>query len=72
MDELYNHLELEKDDYEYERIIDHYFKDGILFLKLMYVGRNLGKYNTMEVRFEDLNKYITVELVIYIRNHVVE
>ena len=25
-DELYNQLEIEKDDYEYKSIVDHYFK----------------------------------------------
>ena len=65
-------MEVEKDDHEFERIVDNYFKDGILFFKVRYVGETLGEYNITEVRFEDLNKDAPVEISRYTRNHVIE
>ena len=62
----------ENDDYESERIVDNYLKDGILFLKARYVGDTLGEDNIMGVIFEYLKKDVLVELEIYIRNYVVE
>ena len=53
-------------------IVDNYFKDGFLFLKARYVGETLVEDNITEVRFEDLNKDVSVDLGRYIRNHVVE
>ena len=47
VDDLYNQLEVDKDDYEFERIVDHYFKDRILFLKARYVGETLLEDNIM-------------------------
>ena len=37
-----------------------------------HVGENLVEDNIMVVRFEDLNKYLPVELARYIKNHMVE
>ena len=51
VDDLYNQLEVDKDDYEFERIVDHYFKDRILFLKARYVGDTIGEDNITEVWF---------------------
>ena len=70
--DLYNQLEVENEYYEYKRIVDHYFKDGILFLKARYVGGTLGEDNIVEFLFEDLNNYVLVEIERYIRYHVVE
>ena len=72
MDDLYNQLVAEKDDYEFERIVDNYLKDGILFLKTGYVCDTLGEDKIMGVIFEDLKKDVLVELEIYTRNYVVE
>ena len=65
-------MEVDKNDYEFERIVDHYFRDEILFLKARYVVETLGEDNSMEVRFEDLNRDVPVEIARYIRNHVLE
>ena len=46
-DDLYNQLEVEKDYYEFKRIVDNYFKDGVLLLKVSYVGKTLGEDNIM-------------------------
>ena len=43
-----------------------------MLLKERYVGKILGEYNITEVRFEDPQKDVLVELVRYIINHVVE
>ena len=60
------------DYYEYENIVGHYFKYGILLLKTGYVVRTLVEDNIMEVWFEDLKKHVTIELEIYIINNLVE
>ena len=65
-------MEVEKDDYESERIVGHLFKDVILFLKARYIGETLGEDNIAKVKFEDLKKDVPVELARYIRNNVVE
>ena len=65
-------MEVEKDDYEFERIFDHYFKDVILLLKERNFCGTLVEDNIKGVIFEDLNKDVPVELARYIRNHVVE
>ena len=70
VDDLYNQLKVEKDDYEFERIVDNYFKDGFFFLKASYVGDSLVEYNITEVWFEDLNKDVVVEQARYIKDHV--
>ena len=43
-----------------------------MLLKARYVGETLGENNTIEVRSEDLMKYVPFELEIYIRNYVIE
>ena len=60
------------DYYEYENIVGHYFKYGILLLKTGYVVRTLVEDNIMEVWFEDLKKDLMVELERYIINYVIE
>ena len=65
-------MEVEKDDCEFERIFDHYFKDVILLLKERNFCETLVEDNIKGVIFEDLNKDVPVELARYIRNHVVE
>ena len=65
-------MEVEKYDYESETFFYQYFNKKISFLKAGYVGETLGEDNIMEVKFEDLNKDVPVELAQYIRNHVVE
>ena len=47
---LYNHLEVEEDYYEFEKSFGNYFKDGILFLKVRYVGETLEEDTIMEDR----------------------
>ena len=49
MDELYNQLDIDKDNYESEIIVDTYFKDSILLFKVGYVGETLGEDKIMDV-----------------------
>ena len=65
-------MEVEKDDCEFERIFDHYFKDVILLLKERNFCETLVEDNIKGVIFEDLNKDVPVELETYIINHVLE
>ena len=48
---MYNQLNIEEDDYKFENVVDNYFKNGVMLLKVKYVGDNLGKYNTIKVPF---------------------
>ena len=41
-------------------------------MKKSYVGENLGEDKIKDVRFEDLEEDVPVELEKYIRNYVVE
>ena len=63
---------MDKYDCSFKRIVDHYFKDIISFLKARYVGETLGEDNITEVGFEDLKKDVTFELARCTRHHVVE
>ena len=65
-------LELNKYDCEFKTIVDHYFKDRILFLKAGYVGETPTEDKTREVWFEDLKEDVPFELARYIRKNVVE
>ena len=47
MGDLYIQLEVEKDEYELENIVDNYFKDVIFLLKEGYVGETQGEDNIM-------------------------
>ena len=49
MDELYNQLDIDKDNYESEIIVDTYFKVSILLFKVGYVGETLGEDKIMDV-----------------------
>ena len=69
---LYNKLDIEEDDYEFGKIIDHYFKNGVTFLKVRYFVDTLGKDSIKLVPFSTLNKYIPIELAGYVNNYAVE
>ena len=43
-------MEVEEDYYEFEKSFGNYFKDGILFLKVRYVGETLEEDTIMEDR----------------------
>eukprot|EP00957_Ditylum_brightwellii_P113394 8646155-Ditylum_brightwellii.AAC.1 len=41
-------MDRSNDDYEFEKIVDHYFKDGALILKARYWSDVLGEGNILE------------------------
>ena len=65
-------MDIEEDDYELYKIVDHYFNNCSLFLKVKYSGGTLGEDNIIEVLFSILKKYLPIELAIYVNNYVVE
>ena len=71
MNDLYNKLDVEKDNYELENIVDNYLKYGILLLKARHVGENLGEDNIVKVHFEDFKKDSPVKLERYTLKHMV-
>ena len=42
IEDMLNQFEIEEDDYDIEKIVDHYFKNNVLFLKFRYVGDTPG------------------------------
>ena len=69
---MYNQLDIEEDEYEFEKIVDHYFKNGVLLLNVRYIGDTLGEQNIAEVPFKILKKYLPIELARYVKNYVAE
>ena len=58
-------------DYRFDCIVDYYFDQGILLLKVNYVcGDN--QVHTLEVPFLILKKDAPLELARYIQQHVIE
>ena len=38
-------MEIKEDEWEFEKIVDNYFNNGVLLLKVRYVGDTLFKDN---------------------------
>ena len=72
IEDLYNKLDIKEDDYEFEKIIDYYFKNDALFLKVRYVGDTLGKDNITELPLITPNKDAPIELARYVKNYIFE
>eukprot|EP00957_Ditylum_brightwellii_P192591 14663099-Ditylum_brightwellii.AAC.1 len=72
-EEIYNKIE-EKGEgkYLYETIVDHWFENGILKLKVKYCNKINGKDNVVEVSFGIMTKDEPVSLAKYIKRYVVE
>ena len=62
IEDLYTQLDIEEDDYDFDKCFDHYLNNGVLFLKVGYFGDTLEKDNIIEVPFIILNKYVPIEL----------
>ena len=70
MEELHDQFEMENDDdFEFERIVDHVYKDGVLILKVKFSGES---DNVLDIPFSTLKKDVPLELAKYIREKVVE
>ena len=72
IEELYNEMDRSNDEYEFEKIVDHYFKDGALILKARYWSDVLGEDNILEVPFGILKKDYPMDVARYVKNYVVE
>lgn len=73
LSDLYAQFQMEEDedDFEFEKIVDHRFQDGVLLLKARYQGQSSGE-NVMEVPFRLLRKDVPLECAKYIRQHVID
>ncbi|MGH7954334.1 MAG: hypothetical protein ACREOZ_00060, partial [Gloeomargaritales cyanobacterium] len=56
--------------FEFERIVDHEFNDGVLHLRVQYRGEEKDLYN--DVPFDELKKDVPFELAKYIKEKVIE
>ncbi|MGH7955291.1 MAG: hypothetical protein ACREOZ_04955 [Gloeomargaritales cyanobacterium] len=57
-------------DYEFDRIVDHKFDDGVLKLRVQYFGTDNSHYT--DVSFDILKQDVPFDLAKYIREHVME
>ena len=72
LEEIYDQFEIEDlDDYQCEKISDHYFKNGTLILKASYFVNN-NVLDTIKFLFSILKKDVPIELAQYIREKVIE
>eukprot|EP00957_Ditylum_brightwellii_P127797 9746495-Ditylum_brightwellii.AAC.1 len=56
LEDLYNELDLQADNYELDIIVDHHFKDGILILKARYYSQLNNSNDVWEMPFNVLKK----------------
>ena len=72
INELCDQFELEEcDDYHFLRIADHYFKEGTLTLRAIYIDKNEVE-STVQVPFLILKQDILIELARYIQEKVIK
>ena len=45
---------------KFEKISDHYFKNGVLLLKVGYDGDTIGEDNIIEIKFIILKKDVPI------------
>ncbi|MGH7955315.1 MAG: reverse transcriptase domain-containing protein, partial [Gloeomargaritales cyanobacterium] len=71
LDAMYDQCEMENDEqYEFDRIVDHKFDDGILKLRVQYKGEDNEHYS--DIPFDLLKKDVPFQLAKYIREKVME
>ena len=72
MEKLYDQFEMEDDaDYNFERILDHEFRDGVLWLKARFSDDGIGEHD-ITVPFLILKKDVPLELAKFIQDKVME
>jgi hypothetical protein len=55
MEKLYDQFEMEDDvNYNFDRILDYAFKDGVLLLKARYLDDDIGKHTLTVLQYADL------------------
>jgi len=69
---IYDQFEVEDDEenYKFDKIVDHFFQDGVLILKVRYQG--IADNNVMDVPFPILRKDVPLELARYVRLYVID
>eukprot|EP00957_Ditylum_brightwellii_P102893 7842182-Ditylum_brightwellii.AAC.1 len=72
MEEICNEMEGARDDFEFEKILDHCFEKGMLVLKIRYYSEVLEEENIMDIPFNILKKDNPVALARYIKEFIVE
>ena len=60
LQDLYNQMENEEADLDFEKIVDHSFQEGVLILKTRYTSDVLGEENIMDIPFCTFKKDIPV------------
>eukprot|EP00957_Ditylum_brightwellii_P058157 4410474-Ditylum_brightwellii.AAC.1 len=65
-------MEGARDDFEFEKIIDHHIEKGMLVLKARYYSEVLGEDDILDTPFNIMKKDNPVALTQYIKEYVVE
>ena len=71
--EVYDQFEVEEheeDNYEFDKIVDHFYQDGVLILKVRYQGKL--EDNVMDVPFPIIKKDVPLETARYIQLYVID
>jgi hypothetical protein len=72
LSDIYNQFQVEDDSaYEFEKIVDHKWSDGILILTVRYRGAT-DDGHIMEVPFQVLKNDVPLECAKYIKNYIVD
>eukprot|EP00957_Ditylum_brightwellii_P056887 4312482-Ditylum_brightwellii.AAC.1 len=70
--EVYGSMDPPKEEFQFEKVIDHFFKNGLLIFKANYQSETLGEDNVLDVPFEILKKGAQIAVARYIKEYVVE
>ena len=72
LSDIYNQFQVEDDsDYEFEKIVDHKWSDGILIFTARFQGAT-DDGHIMEVPFQVLKKDVPLECAKYIKNYIID
>jgi hypothetical protein len=72
LEDLFNDMEMQDDDYQLDVIVDHSFRDGMLILKARYYSNSTETKDVWETPFNIIKKDAPIEVAKYISNNVVE
>ena len=56
---MYTQFDIEEDDYVFDKIADHYFKNSFLFVQFRYVGDLLGEYKYNRSNIQNIEEIYT-------------
>eukprot|EP00957_Ditylum_brightwellii_P028746 2171327-Ditylum_brightwellii.AAC.1 len=72
LEDLFNDMEIQDDDYQLDVIVDHSFCDGMLILKACYYSNSTETKDVWETPFNITKKDSPFKVAKYISNNVVE